>query len=64
MEIQQALDSDLSDVIRVERSAFGQNDEAELVEALLGDPTARPWSRCRLHWRWSRSRRGRVLVDL
>lgn len=42
MEIEQALDSDLSDVIRVERSAFGQNDEAELVEALLCDPTAWP----------------------
>ncbi|MBN1632463.1 MAG: N-acetyltransferase [Thermoleophilia bacterium] len=42
MEIRQAADPDLSEVIRVERSAFGQDDEAELVEALLGDPTAWP----------------------
>lgn len=40
--IRPATPSDLSDVLRVERAAFGQDDEARLVDELLGDPTARP----------------------
>lgn len=33
---------DLDAVLRVERAAFGQEDEAELVAALLEDPSAEP----------------------
>ena len=42
MEIRQAATSDLQDVLHVERMAFGQDEEAELVQALLVDPTAQP----------------------
>jgi len=42
MHIREALDSDLNDVLFVEREAFGENDEAELVRNLLEDPTAQP----------------------
>ena len=42
MFIREASDSDLKDVLRVERLAFGHDDEAELVRALLSDPSAKP----------------------
>lgn len=42
MEIREALESDLNDILSVERAAFGQDEEAELVRDLLDDPTARP----------------------
>ncbi len=42
MDIREATDADLRDVLSVEREAFGEDDEAQLVENLLGDPTARP----------------------
>ncbi len=42
MNIREALDSELADVLRVERLAFGQDDEAALVKALLADPSAKP----------------------
>ncbi|MEO1400954.1 MAG: N-acetyltransferase [Cyanobacteria bacterium J06635_1] len=41
-KIQAASESDLDDVLFVEQTAFGHNDEAELVRALLGDPSAQP----------------------
>ena len=42
MIIREAADSDLDDVLSVERAAFGQDEEADLVRDLLGDPSARP----------------------
>ena len=42
MEIRQAQRADLEAVLAVERAAFGTDEEAELVRALLGDPTAQP----------------------
>jgi putative acetyltransferase len=42
MHIEEASDTDLPDVLYVERMAFGQDAEAELVDDLLGDPSARP----------------------
>ena len=42
MLIREALDSDLDDILYVERMAFGQDDEAELVKNLLKDPSAKP----------------------
>ena len=42
MLIREASDSDLNDVLRVERLAFGREEEAELVRALLSDPSAKP----------------------
>ena len=42
MLIREASDSDLNDVLRVERLAFGREDEAELVRALLSDRSAQP----------------------
>ena len=42
LNIREALASDLADVLRVEQLAFGQDDEAKLVEALLADPSAKP----------------------
>jgi len=42
MLIREASDSDLNDVLRVERTAFGRGTEAELVKDLLHDPSARP----------------------
>lgn len=37
-----ATDADLDDVLRIEREAFGRDDEANLVAALLRDPSAQP----------------------
>ncbi len=42
MHIREASMSDLQDVLLVERAAFGEDDEAELVRNLLDDPTAQP----------------------
>ncbi|MDJ1183249.1 GNAT family N-acetyltransferase [Roseofilum casamattae] len=42
MYIREALESDLDDVLAIERSAFGQDEEAELVRDLLEDPSAQP----------------------
>lgn len=42
MDIREASESDLNDVLLVEREAFGGNSEAELVRELLEDPTAKP----------------------
>lgn len=42
MYIREASDLDLKDVLNVERLAFGQDDEAELVRNLLSDPSAKP----------------------
>ncbi|MBP0017234.1 MAG: N-acetyltransferase [Cyanobacteria bacterium SBLK] len=42
MEIREALDSELEDALFVERAAFGEEEEAELVRNLLNDPSANP----------------------
>ncbi len=42
VKIVEAGPADLEATLRVERAAFGQEDEAELVAALLQDSTARP----------------------
>jgi putative acetyltransferase len=43
MEIREALDTDLKDVLRVEKDAFGYDKEANLVNDLLGDSSAKPY---------------------
>lgn len=42
MRIAKATDADLDAVLSVEREAFGQDDEAQLVAALFRDPNAQP----------------------
>ena len=42
MIIRKALDSDLDDVLSVERAAFDSDECAELVQKLLGDESAKP----------------------
>lgn len=42
LQIVEATESDRADVLAVERLAFGQDDEAELVRELLADPSASP----------------------
>ncbi len=42
MHIREASDSDLNDVLYVERIAFGYDKEAELVRELLDDSSAKP----------------------
>jgi putative acetyltransferase len=42
MNIREATDADLNDVLCVERLAFGYDKEAELVRDLLSDPSAKP----------------------
>ncbi len=42
MYIREASKSDLTDVLLVERLAFGHDEEAELVRDLLDDPSAKP----------------------
>ena len=42
INIREALASELADIVRIEQLAFGQDDEARLVEALLEDPSAQP----------------------
>jgi putative acetyltransferase len=40
--LRHAKEDDLDAVLAVERAAFGEDDEAELVRALLGDESAKP----------------------
>ncbi len=42
MHIRSARDEDLERVLAVERAAFGTDAEADLVRALLADPSAQP----------------------
>lgn len=42
VSIRPAGDGDLDAVLAIERAAFGEDDEAELVRALLEDPSAAP----------------------
>lgn len=42
IEIREAAKYELDDVLSVERAAFDSNEEAELVSALLDDPSAQP----------------------
>jgi putative acetyltransferase len=42
VRIEEASESDTTDVLFVERAAFGYDKEAELVWALLNDPSAEP----------------------
>ncbi len=42
MIIQNATDSDLKDVLRIETEAFGHEKEANLVNSLLNDDSAKP----------------------
>ncbi len=42
MNIREATDSDLNDVLRIESEAFGHDKEAHLVRDLLEDPSAKP----------------------
>jgi putative acetyltransferase len=42
LNIRESTIEDLKDVLEVERLAFGEDEEAELVNALLVDPTAQP----------------------
>jgi putative acetyltransferase len=40
--IREASDSELNEVLLIERSAFDRDDEAELVRNLVADPSAKP----------------------
>ena len=42
MQIRKANDNDLNDVLFVEKTAFGYEKEANLVQDLLSDPSAQP----------------------
>jgi putative acetyltransferase len=42
VKVRHARDEDLAAILAVERDAFGQESEADLVRQLLDDPTARP----------------------
>ena len=42
MKIREAKDTDVSDVLLVEKEAFGYDKEANLVKDLLSDPSAQP----------------------
>lgn len=42
MEIREAKDTDVSEVLLVEKEAFGYDKEANLVKDLLSDPSAQP----------------------
>ena len=42
MQIREATESDLQDVLAVERAAFDSDEEAELVRNLIDDPSAEP----------------------
>ena len=42
MNIREASDSDLNDVLSVEKEAFGYDKESILVKGLLSDPSAKP----------------------
>lgn len=42
VRLRETEESDLADVLQIHARAFGQQDEAELVSALLADPSAQP----------------------
>lgn len=42
MFIREAVESDLDNVLSVECTAFGSNEEANLVRDLIGDASAKP----------------------
>jgi putative acetyltransferase len=42
MLFREATSEDRSVLLQVQRLAFGQGEEADLVESLLSDPTAKP----------------------
>lgn len=42
LQIREAVETDLSDVLLIERLAFGYDKEADLVSDLLHDPSAKP----------------------
>jgi putative acetyltransferase len=42
LHIREALETDLNNVLTIERLAFGWDKEAELVRDLLNDPSAKP----------------------
>ncbi len=42
VRIREAVDQDLPDILSVTEAAFGQDEEAKLVKALLRDPSAQP----------------------
>lgn len=42
MRIRKTGTADLDDILRIHTAAFGQDEEAELVRALLQDPSAQP----------------------
>ncbi|MEM6451606.1 MAG: N-acetyltransferase [Cyanobacteria bacterium P01_D01_bin.105] len=42
IQIREASNAELDDVLSVERASFGENEEAELVRALLNDESALP----------------------
>ncbi len=42
LQIREAVETDLSDVLLIERLAFGYDKEANLVRDLLHDPSAKP----------------------
>ena len=43
MFIRESLNSDLENVLSIERAAFGSGEEANLVKDLMCDPSARPF---------------------
>jgi len=58
--IRSTEDADLPHILEVERDAFGEDEEAELVRQLLDDPTARPLLSL-LAWRGERPA-GHILI--
>jgi putative acetyltransferase len=42
LEIRETMDSDMDNILFVEREAFGHDKEAELVRGLIDDPSAKP----------------------
>lgn len=42
LQIVESQQSDLEDILEIHRQAFGRDEEAQLVEALLADESARP----------------------
>jgi len=42
MHIREAKNSDLNNILLIERAAFNSNEEGELVRNILADPSAKP----------------------
>lgn len=42
VHIRETADSDLQDILRIQRLAFGRDNEAALTNAILHDPSAKP----------------------